>query len=330
MRTIILEKQGHSGFIDFLKGISILCVIWTHIYFFPSLTLFPLWGEMAVPVFILIQVVNTYRKGIEAVSFPDIKKIFKRIILPAIIVWLILFVINAMWGGVKYADEVFHNWGYGPGCYYPWVYLQFAFILPITAWIIKKIKHFGHVLCFILLISILLEIICSFIHPASWLYAKLFFRYYFLIYLGYEWLEKGIVLSAKSIVLASISAISIVLLWYNDIDLEPFIYTTGWKVHHWICYFYVLYVLVYLLAIIYQSIWFPNKAKLLFEYLGKASYDIFICQMAVFALIYPERLEMISNSVLRYLIYMVITLSLSLFMGSLVYQIRINMKNRYN
>ena len=322
MKTFYLDRQGHSNFIDFLKGVCILWVLWTHVYFYPSQTLFPLWGEMAVPIFIMIQVVNTYRKGIDQVKFPKIKKLFLRILLPALIVWFILFIINSLWGGVLHADKVLVNWGYGPGCYYPWIYLEFAFLLPIIAWIFNRLKRPFYILFFCLGVSVLFEVICSYVNPAPWIYSKLFFRYFFLIYLGYEWLEHGIVLNKKNIVFALVGAIFIVLFYYTDMDFEPLFYTTSWRVHHWICYFYVLYVLVFLLAMVHKSQLFPQKIKLLFEYLGKASYDIFVCQMAVFALLHPGRLSFFTYPLINGIVYVIVTLFFSLVLGILLYRIR--------
>ncbi len=329
MRTIQIEKDGYSSFIDFLKGVSILCVLWTHVYVAQSQTLFVLWGGMAVPAFILIQVVHAYKKGLSNVRFPRTGKILSRIMAPAFAVWLLLFAIDALIpGSVRYADQVLTNWGYGPGCYYPWIYLQFAFLLPLVAWVFNRLKRPSFIFLFCLIVSVLLEVFCSLVHPAPWLYSKLFFRYFFLIYLGYEWVEKGITVSVKTILLALASAVFIVVFKYLDPDLEPVFYHTAWQTHHWICYFWLLYVLVYLLGLLHQSNWFSKRIKSFLEFLGKASWDIFVCQMFVFALVYLEKFAWIENPRFALLCFVLFSLALSLGLGCLLYVIRTSIKKR--
>ena len=330
MKTVLIEKEGYSPFIDFLKGISILCVLWTHVYVAQSQTLFVLWGGMAVPAFLLIQVVHAYRNGLENVHFPKIKKVFSRVLLPALIVWALLFIINLLGGNVRYADQVLTNWGYGPGCYYPWLYIEFAFLLPLVAMVLKRIKRPVFIFLSCLGVSVLLEVFCALVHPAPWLYSKLFFRYFFLIYLGYEWIEKGITLSVKNALLALVSAAFILAFQYYDLNMEPIFYDSAWKVHHWICYFWLIYVLVFLLAQLHQSKWFPCWIRRIIEFFGKASWDIFVCQMFVFALIWSDRLDFVANPILRMLVFVVSTLFLSLVLGCLLYTFRTSLKRKRN
>lgn len=328
MTTVSLPKEGYSPFIDFLKGMAILCVLWTHVYIAQPQTLFVLWGGMAVPTFILIQVVHAFRKGLEKVRFPKLGKVLGRIMAPAFIVWMLLFAINLVFpGSVLYADQALENWGFGPGCYYPWLYLEFALLLPLVAWVLKRLGRPLYIFLFCLVVSILLEVFCALVHPAPWLYSKLFFRYFFLIYLGYEWIENGITPSVKTVLLALVSAASILVFQYLDPDLEPFFYHTAWRVHHWICYFWLLYVLVYLLGLVHRADWFSGKFNRLLEYFGRASWDIFVCQMFFFALIHPDKLTWIGNTWVRLIVFVVSTLTLSLGLGCLVYHLRTANKN---
>lgn len=63
--TVVFQRGGHDYFIDFLKGVSILLVVITH-----TLTLeqehilyFDIWGRVAVPIFLLIQVLHYFHRN---------------------------------------------------------------------------------------------------------------------------------------------------------------------------------------------------------------------------------------------------------------------------
>lgn len=139
MFTVCLNKHGYDPYIDFLKGLCIVWVVLTHNLSAAvrDVTAFPYWGSMAVPLFLLIQVFHAYRKGVENVKVEyNLSKLFHRIILPFLVatavVLAIKFVLNpAAFGNCLHRALL--NGGVGPGCYYPWVYVQFFFILPLLA-----------------------------------------------------------------------------------------------------------------------------------------------------------------------------------------------------
>lgn len=141
-----------SLFIDFLKGICIVCVVITHNLppVVMKYTIFILWGGMAVPLFLLIQcyhIFNTdkFRKdqGFPSKSYREqynIAKIWKRIIRPFLLVTILTGTVLVMMGHnpIEVIKGSIINGGIGPGSYYVWIYLQFFLLLPLCLTLINK------------------------------------------------------------------------------------------------------------------------------------------------------------------------------------------------
>ena len=287
-----LRRDGYDSFIDYLKGICILLVILTHCI--PGILrhqiLFSLWGGAAVPIFLIIQVFHTYKKGFDNVKKTNYVKLWQRIIKPFLWVELILIILVI---GLKIAtgefdnpSKFFHNiikfGGRGSGSYYPWIYIEFAIILPIIAPIFKKINGIYLAVAFIL-ISELIEITCSLINMPEFIYRLLFIRYIFLIYLGYILVIKGYVLNWKTFLLSIISAASILVFVYTKADFSPFIfYIPKWKSCHWICYFYIAFFLLFIFQFLYQRTIRHKRINDYIKKMGIYSYEIFLFQMIYF------------------------------------------------
>lgn len=76
MLPITLQKEGYDPFIDYLKGVCIFLVVLAHCLPHTEYILFPLWGDQAVPLFLLIQVFHAYKHGVdEAVKMPNLVKL---------------------------------------------------------------------------------------------------------------------------------------------------------------------------------------------------------------------------------------------------------------
>ena len=104
------------------------------------------------------------------------------------------------------------NWligGYGPGAYYPWIYLQLAVLLAIIKPYIEKGSKTLNLIV-VLAICEGLEILSSIIGLSDWLYRLLVIRYFFLIYLGWLWVKEGIVINVKTISLSLLSMVAII------------------------------------------------------------------------------------------------------------------------
>ena len=86
VKNLSFNTKEYEPFIDFLKAYSIFCVVLAHclpivLY---DYTLFRIWGDMQVPMFVLIQTFHAYKQGV--CPSINIRKIHKRIIAPYIII----------------------------------------------------------------------------------------------------------------------------------------------------------------------------------------------------------------------------------------------------
>lgn len=250
--------------------------------------LYPLWIDQAVPLFLLIQVFHAYKKDV--VAYPKANKLWHRIIKPFVAVQLVFVVSILAKSYLKDADSVLQledmlvGGGCGPGSYYIWIYLQIAILCPWLARIVRKRYALGVFAG----VSILLEVFCSWVEIPEALYRLLFFRYFFLIYLGYQWVKNGIVLDNHNLVLSLVSIVCILLLFFTkmyhpDVSFEPFVFDTNWTIFHWFCYFLPWSLLSYLICRFYNvtSSWKLNKLIIL---CGKRSYEIFLFQMLIFGI----------------------------------------------
>lgn len=145
--------DSRNLFIDFLKGICIICVVIAHNLppVVMKYTVFILWGGMAVPLFLLIQcyhVFNTDRlrkdKGLQSKSYCEqyrIGKIWKSIIKPFLFITIVTGTMLVIKGHnpVDVLKASVISGGLGPGSYYVWIYLQFFLLLPPCLTLINKI-----------------------------------------------------------------------------------------------------------------------------------------------------------------------------------------------
>lgn len=284
---ISFNKKGYDPFIDFLKAYAILCVLFGHT--FPHLNEigYGMWAGMQVPIFILIQSFHSLKKELTKLN---IIKVAKRIFIPFAITTTITiaFLLASRWtcaGGGKSLcfSDLLKNGGIGPGCYYPWIFLQLAILLPVIQPILKKGSRIKQVV-FAIAICETFEIICSAIEIPEYLYRLLMIRYLFLIFLAYMWVRNGIVLNTTTLILSLISLAAIIYFEYFSVNDEPWFFNTSWKFHRWPCYYYVSSLLCYILFIVYQKISKIDAINRAIRILAKCSYEIFLVQMVLIAL----------------------------------------------
>lgn len=318
--TIGFNKSGYDPFIDFLKAYSIVCVIIAHILpsEFYKYILFQVWGDMQVPMFILIQVFHTYKKGVK----PKLnwESLLKRICVPFIAVQAVIVGFKALTEGIIWTDFVYSG-GFGPGSYYIWIYIQMAFLVVIIWPWIKRVS-FKYLLMVFLILSICLEVLFSIINLPEWLYRLLCVRYLFLIPLGIMWIEKGVLLNGKTILLSIISIVAVLFFVFTDYDLEPYFFNTGWKTHRWICYFYLPILLTYGLYIVWDRIQHLHIIEKAVKWTAARSYEIFLAQMAVFVCFPFACFSLIPNSFISYSVWAVLVFSLSIFFGGVISWLR--------
>ncbi len=138
MSQIELKLTGYDPFISWMKGICILAVILQHAYYVPG---FEYTIIQQVPLFLLIQVFHCYKHGLNEVKPFSLRKTWDRILRPFFMVQMVMLLISMLRGGfdvVGYAKGFVVMGGYGMGSYYPWIYLQFAIVLPIFAMMLSN------------------------------------------------------------------------------------------------------------------------------------------------------------------------------------------------
>jgi len=325
-RVVTFNKVGYDPFIDFIKAYAIICVLIGHT--FPKLDLvgYGLWAGMQVPLFVLVQAFHTFKKEN---SYLSIKKICFRIFLPffiveagifAILLWIYRHDINSLtW---KYLT----GGGTGPGSYYPWIYLQIAIALPLFGrWMRNKSKTF--LLITYLIICEGLEIAFSIADFPDVLYRLLAVRYIFLFYLAWIWVKEGIVINKWTCSLSFLSLLAIIYFEYFSINDEPLFFHTAWAYHRWPCYYYVAMWGGYVLFLLHRFISQKKYLEKIVKVLAKCSYEIFLVQMAMCAVI--PSFKFIPINCLNVLLRIIIIFAISIVGGYLFHQYYNSAINRY-
>lgn len=314
MYVVPIKKVGYDPFIDYLKGISILFVVLLHCLPLQNYLLCSLWASQAVPIFLLIQVFHVVRGGNKNKRI-NYKKLFNRILKPYLLTLMIQFVLSVLVYGerdiILLIKRIIGAGGIGPGSYYVWVYLQFYFLLPFMVHLMHRMSD--RVLFWLFTsLCVALEILCSSIQMSEPLYRLLAIRYLYLIYLGYLWVKKGIILNNLTLSLSGVSIVFILLFTYTSINWEPLFYDSGWKIYHWVSYFYVAYLFVVILSFIYTHI--GKKIKDLLCMMGKYSYEIFLMQMFLFSFLPSAKwMDFIGNIYITSFLRVLLSVILSVF-----------------
>ena len=217
--------------------------------------------------------------------------------------------------GVKYG-------GTGPGCYYPWVYLQMAILIPLMRPILVKLGKWNSLL-FIAILSLGCEIICSIIKMPEFVYRLLAIRYIFLLWFGWIWVKDGIQFNTTAIMASLLGLFATIYFGYSNEDLEPWFFNTGWTTHRWICYFW-LTIFVGILYKVYLWIFDSSIVQKSVKLLASASYEIFLIQMAYYALIMPSHFGFLNNQYYQYGIFLGMAFMVSIPFGTCLYRLEKN------
>lgn len=290
MEKIEFNKTGYDPQIDYIKGLCILFVIWTHCISRDELKLmlFPYWGDTAVPIFLVIQVFHYYKKSVD-LRMPDYHKLWKRILWPFIIMVFLMFttqyfiyydVTDGTFSPSLYWDKR------GPGSYYIFVYLEFTYVIPLFAPLFRRLSIKWLFVIFVIL-SQLIEFITCITHCPDFIYRITFFRYVFLIFIGYLLATKGLVLNKYTIFGGIISMLFLYIFAYTETDMEP-LYCTHlalWPLCHWICYIYIAYLFFAFLIFTYTKLATHTQILGYIKKIGKYSYEIYLFQIFYYATI---------------------------------------------
>lgn len=315
--TITFNTKGYDGFIDFIKAYAILSVLFGHT-FGPYLdqVAYGVWAGMQVPLFILVQAFHGLKKDKATVN---LTKVFKRVLLPFFLLEIITFVIALFIGRYDLHSliKMALGGGFGPGAYFPWVYVQIAILLPLFAYLLKSCGKVLSLIVF-LLICECSELLFSYIGIPENLYRLLAMRYVFLIYLGWLWVREGIIINWLTILLSLISLAAIIYFEYFSINDEPWFFTTGFSYHRWPCYFFVAYGFSMILNILWKIL---SKSKMIRQSVKKlsaSSYEIFLIQMSLIFLVQSDSFRFIPAEIVRYAVWVIFIWVTSVFGGILL------------
>lgn len=311
MAEIAFNKTGYDPFIDFIKAYSILVVVFCHGFPYLKETGYAIWG-VQIPLFFLIQVFHCYKREPKQINWHEIAK---RIAIPFFMIEffiLTIYLINGHESNYKalITSGLIGGGGYGPGSYYPWVYLQMAILIPIVRPVCDRLEKLRSLMVFILF-QVAIEIFCSLINLPDFLFRLLCLRYLFLMWLGWIWVKDGIKINALTVVASFISLAAIIYFAYYERDLEPWFYSTGWATHRWICYFWVSWLFV---GILHKAYLMFSKFKVvnkIVKRLASASYEIFLVQIAYYALVSINKFTFIGDGFFQFTIWFVLAFIVS-------------------
>lgn len=306
-------KEGERDYsIDFVKGVAILSVIFLHNM--PADSIYAIvWIGQAVPLFLLITSFLTYRsyqrKGFRwYFSVSNLRKMLNRIFIPFFILIGFQCCIFYFFKGEIDWHVLHTQGGFGPGSYYPWIYLQCWLILPFVILLTNRLDLGMSCILFIGICA-LEEWLTSELHVPADIYRLLCFRYLFLLYLGCIFAKYRIKLGTTVYILAAVSLLIALTEIYTSYNFEPFL-TARWKGYHWITYFYTLLVFL-LIAQLYGRIC-QRRIAVFFVKLGVYSYEIFLFQMLVYSLISVKRFAFFGNQTMSYIAFVLVTTFLSI------------------
>jgi len=291
IRTSIQDiNTGHLAQIDLLKGLAIISVILLHTW--PEKVLLitgaPLHIWQAVPVFILIagfvgtlsymrQDTTGFR---HCYRFSSLFRRFKRILAPFTLLFIVQIVLLCFTGikeiTLQNIVSSYITGGYGPGSYFIPIILQHILILPILyLWAMRNPRYF---LPTTFLISLVLEYLMIIAFVPEWAYRLLYVRYLFAGALGVWLAVSKQPIDKKLIIGALISLIYIFAVNYLNVQFW-FLYP-AWGSQHAPSYFWPL--LIIMVGLIYLPSVSKNALSTALEKLGRASWHIFLVQMAFF------------------------------------------------
>lgn len=312
---IEFNRNNHDSSIDYIKGLCILFVILTHCMYREELSsiLFPYWGDTAVPIFLLIQVFHYYKRD-DDIRIPNLKKLWKRIIMPYILLVAITFALDYLiyYDNTNGRFDISLYWDKrGPGSYYIFIYLQFAFLLPLLAPLFKRVSTKWLLILF-LIVSQIFEIFFSLTQCPDSIYRITFFRYTFLIFLGYLLATKGLIINKLTFVFSIISMLFIYVFNYTTFDLQPCFCTnlSFWPLCHWICYIYIAYFFLGFLKFLHFQTRHIHKITHFIEDMGKYSYEIYLFQIFYYSIPKLYILQFISflgHPIIERLLYIILS-----------------------
>ena len=285
------KENLHNSTIDILKAVAILLVLITHYSWTGEQRqnpVFPFLIDMAVPVFLIISgyvgALSFSKRQINSVSEAFTKKQilrkFIRYTIPFLIlvIWEIIDPYIALPQGDK-LDKVrwFLCGAQGPGSYYYPLLIQMIFVLPLIYFIIKRKGEIGLVICLCMNLAYeILQWAYSFSYDS---YRLLIFRYIFVISAGVFAYEFS--LRIRWAVIISLVGFSFIALTRYGIYSPRII--SMWSGTSLFAVMWIIPITIFLIKNVHIS--FPPL-----EYIGRASYNIFLVQMIYYSSSFREKM----------------------------------------
>ena len=179
-----MEKRNER--LDFMKGIAILFVILNHNIPLSILDSYKYFYYIfqAVPIFMMVSGYLVYAKYSSQdllENYHHFNKVFKRIMLPFVIVTIIQIAIQIVLGIFNLKTLIVAA-GIGPGSYYYTVLIQFVLLFPIVYTLIYKFDYKGLLGC--IAFNFLFELLKAPLLINESVYRLLAFRYVTVIAFG--------------------------------------------------------------------------------------------------------------------------------------------------
>ena len=317
-----METLNRNHFIDVLKGICIIFVVFTHASWTTEQNLkllFPFWIDMAVPFFMLVTgyvYTKSFQKnGIETLDSAYNKKYllknFIRYTIPYFIAFAIDFCVQVILyirnpTGIKrflvHEIALFLQGGNGPGSYYYPEMIQIMFLFPIIYALVKKYNWKGVLV--VAFATFFFEVLKFPYMENEGQYRLLLFRYFMLIAFGsYFAMNK---MNRKHWILSVVGFCFIILFKYTNYSPKIFKWWTGTSM------FPVLFIVPIFGFLVEKNIKFAPLEKI-----GKASYNIFFTQMVYYCYLYGKIKAFLVNVYLN----AVVSIAICVIIGIVFYEI---------
>lgn len=269
--------------------------------------LFPFWVDMAVPVFMIISG-YLYSLSYQKSGYSNLKQCYsikasiKRLIrftIPFFIIFLIEHIIFRFLfnqpSNVANVIKSFITGGTGPGSYYYPLLIQFVFIMPLIFFVIKKYDIKGLLVC--VAANFLFEVIKSNLYISEGVYRLLVFRYITVIAFGcYFAIAKtklGIGIGCTMMIIGIVYIIVTQYLAFPPVIMK---YWTGTS----------MLASIYIIPIASMLLKCEKLRFSPIELIGKASYNIFLVQMAYYGIFADWLYAVIENKFLQFVISLLI------------------------
>lgn len=240
----------------------------------------------AVPLFMMLSgyvtaLSNSKKNDTSLYSLSGIAKKLVRYTIPTIIAFSVFVVLKCL-GHEQFSlvdfIKAFVLGSWGPGAYYYALLVQFIFIGPILYFIVKRFRIHGMI--FIAFVDFFFELCSAQYGFQANIYRILIFRYLLVIALGILMAMISEISNKVLVAMLATGCVYIILPTVWEYDYHIFT-AEGWNRTSMIFGFY-LFPMIYMLIYNFGNIEIKNRAGMVLETIGKASYHIMYTQMLYF------------------------------------------------